>query len=601
MRRLYSVAIALSLVLTGCGSSGPSTSQPTASRGRSTVAFTESTVDQYAESLAAAGIGVYRPGESKPLSEVKRPAAPMRLLREQVANAALGVWAYAGLRGRDVDSLVSTPRMVDGAKPIPASLLIIAWAQTAPGAKAELAKQALGTQNWAHYQDVTFPTIVLALFAADVAPAVESTGGSGGGAQAVSGCEAVTGFIHTTIEKVFAAIGHIKIVTSSGGWFMDALTFIRNLGAAVVNFGIDKIKAIVIGGVDLALRPVISAIATVASVVAVASQILLFLQPWTGDIRPDPGIARRDASAHDGTMTLRVRAGSNQPQQWPPEIEGCARVAGVTLPSLTPKDADVTWTVFEQAPGPMVVKVSDSGPLAADSTATWRYQTLPEPPDVAEGKLMQDGIVQLSAKVHRKDLDDLHERVTSLLFQGVPTLIQQVTEPFIRSVVGPAIQRLLSPLTALRDVTILGVLPVDYHVPDDEKTAAPGTSVRPGGKVAVLPQGCPDAAAAAFGYGQREVFNHSGVQACSYIGPSKVQLVIGVSKTVSTSPRPDVENLEPVDIPGADAAWSFGGPTGPLGPEYFVDVIMGDKTLTVAGGESRERIIAITRKVLGLE
>jgi len=61
---------------------------------------------------------------------------------------------------------------------------------------------------------------------------------------------------------------------------------------------------------------------------------------------------------------------------------------------------------------------------------------------------------------------------------------------------------------------------------------------------------------------------------------------------VSHSPDPDQINVPAVTIPGADSA--------PLGPDWGIEIVIGDKTLTVAGGERKERIVDIAEAILGV-
>lgn len=596
----------LAVLLTGCTATGGGVGDTApAETSAGSDDFSSATVEAFVAELAEAGIGVYRGDE---LVAPVTGQGPMRLTEEQAANAALSAWSHSGLSGREVDKLVPAEPLIEDATPIPTSLLIIAWAQTAPGAAASLARSILGDQDWSDWEDVTIAPIVLGLFVADVVPGDVAAGSGGMSVPAARGegapaspaksvCERVRGFVGNTIEAVFAKIGHIKVVRADGGsWLGDALTFIRNLGAVVANFAIDKVKSVIISGVELALRPILNAVASVAGVVAVATQILLIIRPWAGILRPEPVIPQRDASTHEGTVTLTVRGVGDAPREWPTEIAGCARAAGVELPSLIPQSADVTWSIAYQHPAPMITRVSDSGPLRTDSTATLRFETIPETPEVAEGVEQIDGRVHVTALVHRKDLDRLHEGVTNFVFAQVP--VPAIVAPALRKVVAPMIQELIQKVTRLRDITVFGVVPVNYHTPDEDATAAspaPSVPVRR----AVLPTLCPNVAAAAFGYRDPAQADEAGSRICWYIADHNTyQLGIGILEGAAADP--DIVGAEQVSIPGADNAWIDTNCTSAAGPCYSIQVAVGTDILLITGSPSREEVIALAKRVLGV-
>ncbi|MBV1856369.1 hypothetical protein [Catellatospora tritici] len=554
--------------------------------------FTSATIDSFVADLAEAGVAVYPTGSTTPVVKVDSPG-PLALSQEQAGSAALGAWAHAGLSGSDVDKLAAMPPLALGAQPIPAALLIAGWSQVAPSPAAKMAKKILGEQDWSHYQQAVFPAAVLALFAADVAAMGRSagTGGAGGGAAAAdSVCEQFKGFISSTIEKVFAAIGRFEVKGFTGDVLKDIFIFIRDTGAVLGNLALDTVKFLVVNGVEVALGPVLNGIAAVAGIAAVVSSIVLILQPWTADVRPDPLISRRDESAHAGTVTLTMR-GITGNTDWPAELTGCAGAAGVTLPSLRPKDANLSWTITNQHPAPMIVEKSDTAVLKDDGTATMRFETLPETPDVAKGEEQIDGVALLDIVVHRKDLDQVHKLITGEIFKFLPALVDKTFGGTIRDIVDPQIQKLLQPLTTLRDMTVKTVIPVNYHTKEDDKTAKPGgPSASPIGKLTV-PDGCPTTAVSGFGFQSIGSQVVDGVLTCFY-SRGRAQLGVGITHQKASAPPCPGESI---DVPGADAACFDNGAFGDPGVRVFVS----DGGLLVAGGGAgRDELIAIAEQIL---
>jgi len=560
------------------------------------IEFTSATIDTFVADLAKAGVAVYPTGSTTPLVKVDTPG-PLALSQDQAGSAALGAWAHAGLSGSDVDKLAAMPALAPGAQPIPAALFIAGWSQVAPSPAAKMAKKILGTQDWSHYQQAVFPAAVLALFAADVAATggTGGTGGVGGGAVAAdSVCEQFKGFIFGTIEKVFAAIGRFEVKGFTGNVFKDIFIFIRDTGAVLGNLALDTVKFVVVNGVEVALGPVLNGIAAVASIAAVVSNIVLILQPWTADVRPDPLISRRDESAHPGTVTLTMR-GVTGNTDWPAELTGCARAAGVTLPSLKPKDANLTWTITNQHPAPMIVKKSDTAVLKEDGTATMQFETLPETPEVAKGEEQSDGIALLDIAVHRKDLDQVHKLITDDIFKFLPALVDKTFGGAIRDVINPQIQKLLQPLTTLRDMTVKTVIPVNYHTKDDDKSPKPGgPSTGPTRKLTV-PSGCPTTALSEFGFQSIGSQTVDGALTCFYLrSASEGQLGVGIThEKRTTQPCPG----KPVDIPGVDAACFDDDGQHTPGLRVFVS---NGGMLIGGAGAGRDELIAIAKRILGV-
>ncbi|WP_322755916.1 hypothetical protein [Frankia sp. Cas3] len=639
LSRLVAVGAVVLVALAACSSDGSAG----VAAGRQSVSqqpFTQATVDAFVADLAEAGIPVYPTGSTTPLVPVRAPG-PLALSQDQAASAALGAWGHSGLTGSAVDSLAQLAPLADGAQPIPASLFVEAWSQVAPGPAAALAKKILGDQDWSHYDQVVLPAAVLALFAS---AAVATTGGDGGGGQAntptrgataggavgttagagtraqpialaeaaatrgpvaapagTSVCEQFQGFVPNTIEKVFTAIGHIELVDFNGNVLHDIFAFIRNRVADVGNLALDTVHFIVVNGVQLAVGPVLNGIAAVASVLAVASNIVLVLQPWTSATQPDPRILTRDTSTHPGTLTLTMR-GVTGANDWPTEISGCARASGVDLPSLQPRDGDLTWTIVAQDPMPMITKIREDGKLHTDGTATMGYETIPEPPEIQDGEVLYNGSATVDTAVHRKDLDQLEDLVKGQIYRFVPAAVDQVFGGAIRDLVDPQIHRLLAPLTTLRDMTVRSTLRLNYHDPETS-TRKPGTpGAPPKAKPLQIPNQCPSQDAVTAAVGQPVTFDglpgsilHAGPHTlCGYdAGAGVVQIGFGPNNGPLDLSQ-ETGKPQKVDIPGTDVAYLFTYPD-----THKVELTAGGQWFGL-GAPPNVDVVAATKRLLGV-
>lgn len=584
MRRILLACVcALAVLLTGCtadtDSSGPAP---------------RTTADTFVQDLATAGIGVYAAGSTTPVLPVAEPG-PVTYSSDEAAAAAASAAAHAGLSGADLDALVKTQPLTKGTEPIPSSLLIGAWSQVAPGPRAALAKKILGNQNWTHYQQIVFPSVVLTLFAADIAapngsaPTFDAPAGT-------SACETFKNAVFGTIDNVFAAIGRFEIKTFTGNVFTDILTFIRNLGALIGNAVLDGARIVLVNGVETALGPIVSAIATVATIAAVAGKIVDALQPWTSSFVLEPVISRRDTSAHRGKVTLTMK-GVTGKEDWPDQIAGCARSVNVELPSLKPTGGKLDWTIPYQNPAPMIAKLTDTPMLDKNSTATMTFETLPESAEVAAGEEHTDGIAHVLVKVHRTDLDKLHELLSREALSLLPAVAQKIFGPALLALVDPQLKRLLTPLAQLRDQSVTAVVPVNYHG-DPQPTASPSAS--PKGRLAHLKAGtCPQARTIGHRYSFLDSWHvpqsPPNTTLCSYVLPEHgtVQLFVGLN------PYREQFKLRPgtrITLAGTDEAWVYSGCSNE--PCWGLRANVGKNSLAIEGPQTRKIAEEIAANIL---
>lgn len=541
-------------------------------------------VDAFVAELAAAGIGVYAAGSTTPVVPVTDPG-PVTFTADEAAAAAAGVAAPAGLTGADLDQLAVLRPFAAGTAPIPSSLLVGAWSQVAPGPRAAMAKRILGKQDWTKYQQVVFPVAVLTLFAADVA--------KGGGAptvnaaQGTSACELFMGAIFGTIDQVFAAIGRFEIKTFTGNVFTDILTFIRNVGALLGNAVLDGARIVLVTGIETALAPILSGVALVATIAAVATKIVTALQPWTATFSNDPLISHRDTEPHPGSLTMTMTSLTGD-KDWPEQITGCARSVQVDLPSLKPSGGQLFWSIQYQHPAPMIVKLTQPSTLDKNGKATMTFETLPESPEVAAGELKDGGgVARIYVNVHRTDLDKLHQLLSQEMIKLLPGIAQKAFAPALLEIVDPQLKKLLAPLTTLRDQAVHTDVLVGYHVAE-EKAPTPSR------KKLVVPTGCPSAAVTSFGYASAGSQVVDGVLSCWY---SRGKVLLGVAIVKQKATKSICPQAKPIDIPGAEAAWiDHGSCRTPV-----IDVVVSNGTLRVTEGDGPDEKTAIAKRILGVE
>ena len=219
-------------------------------------------------------------------------------------------------------------------------------------------------------------------------------------------------------------------------------------------------------------------IAGVGAAVGVAGTVANAVNVWSGQIQavPDP-TARIAGAGVPGVFRLKVSAPGGD-LQWPAWIADCARV--FQLPTLTPKRAEVEWDVGAQQPAGLIVRGAASGPLDDSGVASLMYETTPETPEQATGRLAV-GTVLAVARVRRNDLNDLIEAVANRLFRVLPSFVQQHLGAALRKVVQPLIDTIKDSIGRLKDIETNGLLRVAYHTTEPPKPTnpVPGRSKRP--------------------------------------------------------------------------------------------------------------------------
>jgi hypothetical protein len=493
---LACIALMAAVTGTSTGSAHGSARMERPAQRESAGRFSQRAVNKVIAGLARAGIGVYRSGSDEPLVAPEEPVSPLRLSESQARNAALGAWARAGMTGADLDELIPIAAEDQTIVP-PASALIAAYVKVAKTPGAKLARTVMGRQDWSNVHAAVFPALVLDLFVSDV---VTSAAGSspldsprtslvsfrapaGVPAQPTGGaCSATQNFVNQVVQTVFAAIPKINppdpssVSRTFGSFFGSIINTALQIGATVVNGLVQGAQFAVVNGIKVLIQPVLNAVASIAGVVAVIAEVGTTLQPWTLVLRADPSMTRKAVGSEKGlpgAFHLSVQT-VGPSGDWPRDVADCARVAGVTLPPLKPRDAPVRWNLagvpnFVRATSPTETTLNDA------SAAELHYETASEPEETAKRGEERTGLVAATAQVRRTELDALQASLVNLLFSQIPALIGPIVTPVLRGTLQPAIDNALAALVRLHDpAPAAASVKVVYHEPPKPKETPAG-------------------------------------------------------------------------------------------------------------------------------
>lgn len=493
-------------VATGAWTGAPARGSTLAKRRRDALSgeFSSRTVDIVVKRLAKAGIGVYELGSDAPIVEPMAPVSPLRLSESQARNAALGAWARSGLTGAQLDELAPIPEDQRTLVP-PVSALVAAYVDVGKTPGAKFARAVMGTQSWDDVHAVVFPAVILDLFVSDIL--TKAGGGTASGASAPKSvrltafdaptatpgqapsdvCTTAQTFVNKVVEGIFSVIPKVSPPDPSGitsilGTFLGSMINKGlEIGAKVVNGLVQGAQYAVTAAGKTLIQPVLNVVATIAGVVAVVAEVVTKLQPWALSVRADPSNTRKAVGKEKGlpgAFHLDVQTALLN-GDWPADLVGCARVAGVTLPPLKPQDAPVRWTLSGRTDLIQPTSPTDTT-LSKDSTADLEYETTNEPERNAKRGELQQGGVLATAHVTRNDLDQVQMSLVNLLYSQIPAAIAPIVTPALRSLLQPAISNALAGLTRLRDpAPSFATLIVAYHDPPKSKGGACGASAGP--------------------------------------------------------------------------------------------------------------------------
>lgn len=431
--------------------------------------------------LAEAGISVYESaGDSESIVHVPDPG-PVALLMSQLRSMVLELVSGGGIIGADLDALVSDrpllgqgdssdlfpqtiPLEVDGHLVIPPSLLVASYIQTVDSPGAEVIRKYRPEIVVEHGASQVIPMLAMTLFSAEIAREhSQRVGGTGGGVRAlvppaVQGgiCSQATSFIDNMLNQLFAAL-KLDLGPSLPGQILGSI-----INGAILGFRL-PIKA----AIDSLLKPVLDIVRDIAGVLAVAATVVSTVRPWTLRFRAEPPASRLAIGAElglPGKVTVQVDLGGFD--EWPVDVADCAAASGVPLPSLKPENARCSWAVTGSRAN--LVQTEDlPAKLDKNAKAVLTYHTLSESEEVAKGDPV-NGIVIVTARIARPEIDNLKQTLANLLFAQLPKLLEQFVRPYL----GPIVDDLLGKIGSLTDSQGQATFVVVYHEPP-KKTPTP--------------------------------------------------------------------------------------------------------------------------------
>jgi hypothetical protein len=413
------------------------------------------------QALAMVGVGTYEaPTATEPIVPVAGTPSPLRFLDWQVVQMTHELATRNGLFGSEIDELV--PAQENAPTP---SLILAAYARDAQTTGGDLVRGLLRTRNFKRYHEIQFPGLVQAIFVGELtqvaAAANESVSvnrralfftaaghrHSGPTVHHADGvCSAISGWVDSILNAVADAL---KVDTSEGG----VLGFLGDIWNGVVDLG----KALIKGLTETLTAPIVDLIKSIATVIAVISQVISLIKPWNVEIESDPAESRFGVGAETVTGTIAARVDTGFDGDWPSTVKDCAAEAGIALPSLTGANSPVEWGT-EETPIDLIGVDDQENVLDSDGRARIAYTTNQEDEETAKGEEHQ-GTVNVQVLIKREDLKLLKETLSGALFSFLPSFVAKVLQPIL----GPTINTLLDKIVALEPAKTTGSLTVTYH------------------------------------------------------------------------------------------------------------------------------------------
>ncbi len=424
------------------------------------------------------------------------------LTKSQARFVAEEAVAGAGLLGTTLDA--AGGGTTSG---LPMSAVLAGYVRGVDTPGAEYSRALLSGQDLTDPESVLFPTIVLALFAADAASAfaadevvattsTDTASNASGGLKApgfrhsrkllVGLCSDVTKSIFDAVDSIFAKI-HIPPgrVGNTGSSFLNGL--LQGLTDVVVsglNFVIDAAKTLVVDGIKFVLSQVLSIVAEVAAAAALVANIVSAVRPWTLQVSAKDPNTRKGVDSekiYDRATAKAIIIGPTD--DWPDWFVDCAKVAGVTLPSLLPVDAPVIWKVFSYVQSadlmtestveiPKDTKLRKEG---SDVVAKIGLVTGTETKETASKGDAQHGAVLITATARRNQIEELRKTLVTAvqnlannILQSVPAVIRD----FLVGLVAKAAEGSSEQIASLLDASGKALIDVLYHGPAKPETTS---------------------------------------------------------------------------------------------------------------------------------
>jgi hypothetical protein len=469
--------VALAVLLTSCSGSSrkssPGSPSASSSGAASSATATVEALSSAEQMLASNGIAtVADESSSTPLVAVTGRAL-LRFTRFQVQSMAVQASDGGGLPGAVMDA--STASSTTGPS---ASYLLAAWVSKAQTPGAAAVRGLMGSQDWSNAPQVLFPTIALALFAADVlaqvgaapstalaqssvyVPRTAHTSGIVLVASLDSPCSLVSNFMQTVLNSVFAALqAATPTSTGIGGRIGGFFVGIWNTALGLAQHGLQAV-------ITAITEPILSAINLVAGTAVVIAQVASYLNPWSVKVTADPhNVDPGGAGAFDATVDSGPAGVS-----YPAAVTDCATKLSITLPPLTAANAKASWELS----GPVTATGDTSTTIDDQGSSTLSFQAgASESSDCTAPSGTSptgEGIGKIT--VTRPGLDSLKQLGEALLTTGLGAA-GGIIGHAVLALADPIISSALGQLDSIVQVIGAGTVAINAPTPNPTCTSTP--------------------------------------------------------------------------------------------------------------------------------
>ena len=454
--------------------------------------YSADTTSAFKEALARAGIAVVAdtstdPATATPEVPLTGAASPFELLDFQAHALAVGAWAGAAWTGAELDTVVALP--ADTGAPSLAELMA-AYAATADTPGGALARALLAGQDLTHPASVRFPGAVLVLFVSDVAtngglapspsPAADvkllplAPAGPAVGRPVVDVgliCGGPSAWIDAIVGRLEQAIDNAIPQGLVGGLIVGALGWLIHIGVSIIKSMVDAL-----------LAPVLSVIRGIAAIASGIAEQIASLLPYSVHVTVAGATAPNFFLGSDpqtGSFDVHVTGGDLP--AWPDVLATCAAAAGIALPDFQSKSVPLTFGPL-QAPGDPLMTPADAAVASTTTDATgqahWPFVVSRDPGE-GHGQYTEQADT-MPVAVHRKELGDLRNRLTTALLGQIPGLLR----PFVGALLSPILDGVQSRLNTVLDARGQRSAFLWYYKPVPPSPSPPAT---PGASSACAP------------------------------------------------------------------------------------------------------------------
>ncbi|MEX2458846.1 MAG: hypothetical protein WD770_07650, partial [Actinomycetota bacterium] len=279
-------------------------------------------------------------------------------------------------------------------------------------------------------------------------------------------CGDFSTFIDEVMRDIVKAL-HIpppRVGDTGSKFLTEILQAGANLVVGFLNWAIGGAINILIGTAKVVLAPVLQAIATVSSVLAMASQVLGAIRPWTVRLIPEKASLHMSVAPESERNIVEAVVDLGGLSEWPAALVSCAALVDVKLPELKPIGANVTWTVRSVPAGLAVDEfhrdalVADPAGGKADLWLRMGTETATQHKDGEAGT----GLVDVSVDIRRTEFQKLKDAMVELalsLFKGLPAPVVGILERLLRAPIESIMEEVVKLVDEHGTVSVV----VTYH------------------------------------------------------------------------------------------------------------------------------------------